>query len=162
MFVGNGDAPNIPVEVLESRFPVRVLRYTFNPENCGYGKYRGGYGVIRDYEMLEDNIVLQTSTENNQHPLWGMFGGGETGVARTIINAGTDREVHLDDRVSDYGPLMKGDTLSLRTPNGGGWGDPSERELDRIAEDIRNDLLDVEQAVTIYGVDRGKLLAELA
>ena len=162
MFVGNGDAPNVPVEILESRYPVRVSRYTFNPENRGYGKYRGGYGVIRDYEMLEDHIVLQTSTENNRYPLWGLFGGGGTGVDRTILNAGTEREVHLDDRVSDYGPLMKGDTLSLRTANGGGWGDPSERELKRIAEDIRNEFLDIEQALAIYGVDRAELLAELA
>ncbi|MBT6210676.1 MAG: hydantoinase B/oxoprolinase family protein, partial [Woeseia sp.] len=158
MFVGNGDAPNIPVEVLESRYPVRVSRYTFNPEHCGHGKYRGGYGVIRDYEMLEDNLTLQSSTENNQNPLWGLFGGGGTGVARTIINRGQEGEAHLDDRVSDYGPLMKGDTLSMRTANGGGWGNPSEREFSRIVDDVRNEMLDVDQAVEHYGVDRGDVL----
>jgi N-methylhydantoinase B len=158
MFVGNGDAPNVPVEIVESRYPVRVTRYTFNPENCGYGKYRGGYGVIRDYEMLEDHIMLQTSTENNQNPLWGLAGGGQTGVARTILNAGTDSEKHLVDRVSDFGPLMKGDTLSIRTANGGGWGNPAERELDRIREDIKAGFIDVDEAVAAYGVDRKALL----
>jgi len=162
MFVGNGDAPNIPVEVLESRYPVRVSRYTFNPEHCGYGKYRGGYGVIRDYEMLENNLTLQSSTENNQNPLWGLFGGGGTGVARTIINRGQEGEAHLDDRVSDYGPLMKGDTLSMRTANGGGWGDPSEREFGLIVDDVRNEMLDVDQAVKHYGVDRGAILKAIS
>lgn len=160
MFVGNGDAPNIPVEVLESRYPVRVTRYTFNPEHCGHGKYRGGYGVIRDYEMLEDHIMLQSSTESNRNPLWGLFGGGDAGVSRTIVNEGRDNEAHLDDRVSDYGPLMKGDTLSMRTANGGGWGDPSERDPERIAEDVRSGLLDIDDAVAIYGADRQKLIAE--
>lgn len=162
MFVGNGDAPNIPVEILESRYPVRVSQYSFNVENRGHGKFRGGYGVVRDYEMLEDNIVLQTSTENNKNPLWGLFGGGEAGTAGTILNKGRDDEIHLDERVSDYGPLMKGDTLSIRTANGGGWGNPSERDIDRIVDDVRNELLDIDQAVAIYGVDRDSLLAALA
>jgi N-methylhydantoinase B len=161
MFVGNGDAPNIPVEILESRYPVRVSRYTFNPEHRGHGKYRGGYGVIRDYEMLEDHIMLQSSTENNRNPLWGLRGGGDAGVARTILNEGRDDEIELDDRVSDYGPLMKGDTLGIRTANGGGWGDPAEREFGRIVNDVRNELLGVEQAISTYGVDRDALLAAL-
>ncbi|MGY8796981.1 MAG: hypothetical protein ACKVJN_18030, partial [Woeseiales bacterium] len=90
--------------------------------------------------------------------LWGLFGGGGTGVARTIINRGQEGEAHLDDRVSDYGPLMKGDTLSMRTANGGGWGNPSEREFSRIVDDVRNEMLDVDQAVEHYGVDRGDVL----
>lgn len=161
MFVGNGDAPNVPVEIVESRYPVRVTRYTFNPEHRGHGRYRGGFGVIRDYEMLEDHITLQTSTENNRNPLWGLNGGGDAGVARTWINEGTDREIALDDRVSDYGPLMKGDTLSIRTANGGGWGRPAERELARIAADVANELIDIDEAVAIYGVDRQALEAAL-
>ncbi len=56
---------------------------------------------------------------------------------------------------------MKGDTLSMRTANGGGWGNPSERDPGRIADDIRNEFLDIDQAVAIYGVDRAKILAEL-
>ena len=111
--------------------------------------------------MLEDHILLRTSTENNKYSFWGLFGGGGTGVDRTILNEGSDREAHLDDRVSDDGSPMKGDTLSLRTANGGGWGDPLERGLKLIAADIRNDLLDIEEAVSIYGVAREKLLAEL-
>ncbi len=161
MFVGNGDAPNVPVEIVESRYPVRVTRYTFNPEHRGHGKYRGGFGVIRDYEMLEDHIMLQTSTENNDNPLWGLAGGGPAGIARTILNEGTDREVELVARVSDYGPLMKGDTLSIRTANGGGWGEPAGRDIDRIVADIRCGLLDAEQAIAAYGVDRDKLSAKL-
>ncbi len=162
MFVGNGDAPNTPAEIVESRYPVRVTRYALNPENRGYGKYRGGYGVIRDYEMVEDNITLQTSTENNRNPLWGLAVGGDAGVARTILNEGTDREMVLDDRVTDFGPLMKGDTLSVSTPNGGGWGNPADRELGRIVADIKSELLDIEQAIAIYNVDRKLLLNKLA
>ena len=64
MFLGNGDAPNTPVEIVESRYPFRVRRYAINPEGAGIGRYRGGFGVIRDYEVLEDQIFIQTSNEN--------------------------------------------------------------------------------------------------
>lgn len=158
MFAGNGDAPNTPVEVLESRYPLRVLCYTFNLENRGVGKYRGGFGVIRDLEILESGISLQTSTENNRHPLWGLAGGGDAGTTQILINAGTDHEVELDDRVTFY-PVSKGDTLSLRTANGGGWGDPKERDRRRIAHDVRNGLLRPEEAAEQYSVDLAELQA---
>ena len=57
VFVGDGNAPNTPTEVIEGHYPLRVLRHTFNLEGAGAGKYRGGLGVIREYEMLEDNIL---------------------------------------------------------------------------------------------------------
>ena len=53
---------------------------------------------------------------------------------------------------------MKGDTLSIRTANGGGWGNPAERELDRIRDDIKAGFIDVDEAVAAYGVDRKALL----
>ena len=158
MFAGNGDAPNTPVEVIESRYPLRVLRYTFNLENRGIGKYRGGFGVIRDLEILENGISLQTSTENNRHPLWGLAGGGDAGTTQILINAGTDHEVELDDRVTFY-PVSKGDTVSLRTANGGGWGNPKERDRRRIAHDVRNGLLRPEEAAEQYGVNIAELQA---
>jgi N-methylhydantoinase B len=160
MFAGNGDAPNTPVEVIESRYPLRVLRYTFNLENRGVGKYRGGFGVVRDLEILEDGISLQTSTENNLNPLWGLVGGGDAGVTRILINAGTDREVILDDRVTNY-PVGRGDTVSLRSANGGGWGDPRERDLSRIVQDVRNGFLELEQAAEQVGVNAAELQERL-
>lgn len=156
MFAGNGDAPNTPVEVIESRYPLRVLQYTFNLEHRGVGRYRGGYGVVRDLQILEEGISLQTSTENNRHPLWGLAGGGDAGVTRIVINPGTDREVDLDDRVTHY-PMRQGDTVSLRTANGGGWGDPRERDPRRIACDVRNGLLEAQEAAERYGIEPAEL-----
>lgn len=161
MFLGNGDAPNTPVEIVEARYPVLVTRYTFNPEHRGVGRFRGGYGVIRDYRILEDHIYLQTSTENNRHPMWGLEGGGDAGETVVVINEGTPRQVTLDDRVTDFGPFGPGDTISFRTANGGGWGSPEDRDIAKIAQDVRNGLLTVEAAHRLYRVDRGELEREL-
>jgi N-methylhydantoinase B/oxoprolinase/acetone carboxylase alpha subunit len=50
----------------------------------------------------------------------------------------------------------------MRTANGGGWGDPSEREFGLIVDDVRNEMLDVDQAVKHYGVDRGEILKAIS
>ncbi len=152
IFVGDGDVPNTPIEIIESRYPLLVRRYTFNPEGAGAGQYRGGFGVIRDYEVLEDHVLLQTMNENTLDPPWGLQGGGHSGISETIVWEGTDKEQRLTGRVYFYGPFMKGDRVSARSTGGGGWGDPSQRDPELIRADVRNGLMTAEQAEEIYGV----------
>ena len=153
MFLGNGDAPNVPVEIAETRYPVRVERYAIHVGSAGSGQYRGGFGIIRDYEMLEDNILIQTSNENTQYPPWGLHGGNQSGASEFIFWQGTEHEVRMTDRVSDYGPFHAGDRLSFRTTGGGGWGEPKKRTRERIEEDLKNGLLSVDEAKRVYGYE---------
>lgn len=152
MFLGNGDAPNTPVEIVETRYPFLIRRYTLNPEGAGIGQYRGGFGVIRDYEVLEDNIRIQTSNENTRYTPWGLFGGGNAGASHFIFWEGTERELVTAERVTDFGPFHKGDRISIRTTGGGGWGKPEDRHPERIRQDIVNGLISAEQAEADYGV----------
>lgn len=138
VFVGDGNAPNTPTEVIEGHYPLRVRRHTFNPEGAGAGKFRGGLGVIREYEMLEDNILIQTMNENTINPPWGLYGGGDAGVSKLIAWAGSDKEEEITQRVYLYGPFNKGDIVTQRSTGGGGWGDPRERDPDLIEYDRRN------------------------
>ena len=156
MFAGNGDAPNTPVEVLETRYPMRFNEYSFNLNNQGVGQYRGGYGVVREFEVLADDVDLKTSTENNQNPFWGLNGGGDAGTTVVTVNPGTDSEVVLRDRV-DYFQLNAGDVVRLETANGGGWGKPEDRDPHRIAQDIRNGFISLEDAASRYKQAKGKL-----
>lgn len=161
MFLGNGDAPNSPVEVLEATYPVRFERYTFNPVNRGVGQYRGGYGVIREFRVIEDGAELTMSTDNNANPLWGLQGGGDAGSSVTVITAPDGQETSYTDREGGVGPLRAGTVISIRTANGGGWGDPARRDPALIAADIRNEMLTIEQAVADYGVSREAIEAAL-
>ena len=152
MFLGNGDAPNVPVEVVETRYPVRVTRYAINVGSEGIGKFRGGMGIIRDYEVLTDNVLLQTSNENTLYPPWGLNGGSESGASKFVFWPDTEKEVtFVTERVSDYGPFNTGDRLSFQTTGGGGWGDPKERDREMIEEDLRNGLISLEDAQEKYG-----------
>jgi N-methylhydantoinase B len=152
IFVGDGDAPNTPVEIIETRYPLLVRRYTFNPEGAGAGQYRGGFGVIRDYEMLEDHILIQTMNENTQCPPWGLFGGENAGVSKVVVWEGTEREQVLTGRVAYFGPFHRGDRISVRTAGGGGWGQPQKRDPERVRQDILNGFIRPEQAEAIYGL----------
>ncbi len=156
MFAGNGDAPNTPVEVLESRYPMRMNEYSINLEHRGIGKYRGGYGVVREFEILADNIDFTTSTENNKNLLWGLAGGGESGVTTVYVNPRSENTIVLHERV-DFYPLNSGDTVRILSPNGGGWGNPEERDPKRIAEDVKNGLISLEDASRIYKKDKASL-----
>jgi N-methylhydantoinase B len=161
MFLGNGDAPNTPIEILEAGYPIRFERYTFNPINRGIGQYRGGYGVIREFRVLENDAELQTSTDGNLQPLWGLAGGGNAGTSVVYISGPNRKSEILVDRTAEFGPMEAGDVISIHTANGGGWGDPSKRDPSRIAADIRNGMLGLDDAVAQYGVNRAVLEAAL-
>jgi hypothetical protein len=60
--------------------------------------------------------------------------------------------VILTDRTAEYGPMQAGDVISIHTANGGGWGDPKKRDPRRIATDIRNGMLTLDEALAQYGV----------
>lgn len=152
IFVGDGDAPNTPIEIIESRYPLLVTRYGINPEGAGRGEYRGGFGVIREYEVLEDNVLIQTMNENTLYPPWGLFGGDSAGISKIVVWEGTDREQMLTGRVAFFGPFSRGDRVGLRSAGGGGWGHPRDRDPERVREDVLNQLITPEQAEADYGV----------
>lgn len=128
IFVGDGDTRNTPIEVIESRFPLRVERHELLPDFGGQGVFRGGPGVARDYRILEPGILIQFTNENTRDLLGkGLRGGGDGRSGELVINPGTDREVTLTDRVTDYGPLEVGSVISSRSGGGGGMGAASGR-----------------------------------
>ncbi len=105
---------NTPIEVLESLYPLRITQYALRLGSGGAGAQRGGDGLIREYQFLADsNITLLT--ERRQHQPWGIQGGTNAKVGKNLLNnqiisAKINREV------------IKGDTLTIKTPGGGGYG----------------------------------------
>ena len=145
---GGGDLKNIPVEVLESRYPVRVHGYSIWPDSGGRGRWRGGCGVERSYEVLADGVTLSTWFERTTTPAWGLF-GGEAGKA-------TEAEITIDGvttsvmKVNRF-PAPAGSRLRVATGGGGGYGDPA----DRSPEDLRRDLIEGYTTVVPPGIDVG-------
>jgi N-methylhydantoinase B len=152
-FAGDGNVCNTPVEVLETRYPLRCVRYESRPEVAGAGKYRGGFGVRRDLQVLAAGTYLQVVIESTRESIArGLAGGGDGKPSAVVVRPGTPGEVTVTDRVSSFGPLAHGDVVSVRSGGGGGWGDPFERDPGAVASEVRDELLTVDEAKDVYGV----------
>ena len=105
---------NTPVEVLESRFPVRVLRYGLRFGSGGDGERSGGDGLVREYEFLAP-AHYTLLTERRSHAPWGIAGGGDASPGVNLLN-GKPLPAKCE------GSVRAGDRLRVETPGGGGWG----------------------------------------
>ncbi len=146
----DGDTYNYSIELLEAKFPLRVRRYDFNTDGgVGAGRFRGGYGIVRDYEVLVDDTMLTGSFGRNATPPWGVDGGHNGSLNRfEVIEAATGNTT-VYGRLSER-RLKKGDIVRIITGGGGGWGRPELRAQADIEIDIRNQLISRDRAMAEY------------
>ena len=142
---------NYPVEFLELGDPVRLLRYGIVKDSGGPGRYRGGCGIVREYEILADEAVLAVRIDSVENPPWGIAGGMSGGSGRAIVNPGTAQERRLAP-LSDGNPLKRGDILRMETGGGGGHGHPFDRPAEAVLEDVLGGFVGEKAAAAHYGV----------
>jgi N-methylhydantoinase B len=131
-------ASNLPVEALEHAYPLRVERYELRHDSAGDGKYRGGMGVMRDYRILADDIVVSLSSERQHIAAAGMQGGGAGATGEFIFNPGQPDQRKLPSAAADV-PLPRGSVLRICTPAGGGYGVAAERDGAALERDTREE-----------------------
>ena len=148
--VNQSNARIAPVEIVESEFPTRLLRFDLIPDSGGAGRHRGGLGLRREYLNLED---ARFSIRSMKHviPPHGCTGGRDGRAGDIVINPDSTSAKRLPTRYADY-PLRQGDIFRLDTPGGGGFGDPFEREPERVLADVREGYVSREAAERDYGV----------
>jgi len=148
--VNQSNAKIAPIEIIESEFPTRLLRFELIRDSGGPGYYRGGLGARREYLNLAD---ARFSIRSMKHviPPHGMAGGRDGRPGDIWINPGTDRAKRLPTRYADY-PMREGDIFCLDTPGGGGYGDPLTRPAERVLADVREGFVSPEVAERDYGV----------
>ena len=145
---------NMPVEALELDFPLRVVRYELRGDSGGAGEFRGGLGVVREYEALGDDILLTHRGENHRSRVPGAAGGGDGASARSQIIRADGRVEVIPSKLMTV--LRKGDRLVIETAGGGGFGAARRRAGTALARDVEEAKVSAEGAAT-YG-DR-KLVA---
>ena len=127
-----------PAEVWENRNPWLVNRVELIQDSCGAGQYRGGLGVNFEIIMLEDTFAT-TVCERTKFPPWGLNGGME-GLPNScsIVNEdGTSKEVSKATRV----PFSKGKKILLQCGGGGGYGNPKDRNEEKIIDDYKQEYI---------------------
>jgi N-methylhydantoinase B len=148
--VNQSNARIAPVEIIESEFPTRVLRFELIADSGGAGQFRGGLGIRREYLNLADARFSIRSMKHVIAPE-GCAGGRPGRTGDIWINPDTEQAKRLPTRYADY-PLQAGDVFRLDTPGGGGYGDPLARTPERVLADVREGFVSVEAAEREYGV----------
>jgi N-methylhydantoinase B len=143
--------PNTPIEVIETEFPVRVKRFEWIADSSGAGKFRGGLGNRKEYEMLGEATVTFRLGHQFNYGGWGVFGGKEPVKVKAALNAGTNHARAL--KPLETIRMTPGETFLVEMPGGGGYGDPHLRPAEKVLEDVLNGYVSVEAAARDYGVE---------
>jgi N-methylhydantoinase B/oxoprolinase/acetone carboxylase alpha subunit len=112
---------NTPVEALEHHLPIRIRTYSLRPGSGGEGKYRGGDGIVREYEMLAPTTVTLLTDRRIGQPYGAQRGLPGACGRNTVIRA--DGSVEAAPSKGSL-QLRPGDRLRIETPGGGGFGPP--------------------------------------
>ena len=147
--LGGLTIPN--AEVYERLYPVTVHRQEFRRDAAGPGRYRGGTGIEYEVTVEAPSEFSFRSEGIARETGLGVRGGGNgrQGESR-LYPRGRDGE---GETPPDYGLWRRPpSTLALKSPGGGGYGDPKERDPARVLRDVRDEVVSRRAAADIYGV----------
>ncbi len=154
----HGETYNCPAEVAEARYGVTVDYLSFHDEDGGAGFHRGGKGVRIDYRMKSDNAWLTIAYTRDKVPPWPLKGGQEGSPNHVVIRR-TNGENERYSVVTGL-TLHTDDVIQVMTGTGAGWGDPMERPLELVEQDLKDGYITVEQAQEYYGLDMRSKIQE--
>lgn len=143
---------NLPTEILENEFPLRVEFYGFAEDSGGAGSHRGGLGIVREVRVLQDDTIFSARSDSHLQGAAGAAGGGDGGLGRLLRNPGRSNEEVLSSKVSNL-VLAKGETVRIETPGGAGFGDPALRSAQALAADLLDGLVSPGCARQLYGAE---------
>jgi N-methylhydantoinase B len=132
--VGMTNTLNTPVEAMEAEYPLRVERYALRPSSGGDGRYRGGLGLERTV-TVETDATVSLLTERRRTAPAGIDGGEDGATGENLIDGDSvPAKASVD--------VEAGTTVAVRTPGGGGHGDPAERDPEARERDRRDGKVD--------------------
>lgn len=139
-------------ELHELVTPYRILQYEYLADSCGPGKWRGGMGTAYRW-LVEADGIISDNFGDGLMPETGPFGivGGKGGKPSSLLVTRPDGSTE-DPEVHKFVTLNKGDVYSIQGAGGGGYGDPFERSIDKVVDDVLDELISLETAREEYGV----------
>ena len=149
-----------PIEVFESRFPLRTLEYSLRPDSGGAGTWRGGLGIRRVFEVTSDEVTVSALFDRMKDGPWGLWGGADGVPGGIFVRQNGSAEYRTFTEV--FGcvsptkfvniKLKRGDLILLLSPGGGGYGAPGERAEQAVREDFADGFISAKGA-RAYGQD---------
>lgn len=145
----HGETYNCPAEINEARNGLIIDRLELNTEPGGEGKYTGGRGIILDYRIRSEDSSFTAGFTRSKFPAWSLKGGqeGSPNYIKVLRKNGATEDYSFVSSLQ----LEKDDVIRIYTGNGGGYGDPKERDRKAVIEDIKNELITPDRAKEVYG-----------
>ncbi|MBV9860423.1 MAG: hydantoinase B/oxoprolinase family protein [Alphaproteobacteria bacterium] len=142
---------NVPVEMIEAAFPLRIERYGLVPDTGGAGRFRGGLALTREYRLLAEEATLNIRSDKRRFPPHGLAGGRTGAPSINVVNPDGNARV-LPVLLTEPVELSRGDLYRHVMAGGGGYGDPLDRDPTRVLEDVLDEKLTPAHALREYGV----------
>ena len=134
---------NLPVEALETEYPLTLLRYELVDGSGGAGRWRGGMGLRRVYRA-EAPCRVRVDGARFLFAPWGLNGGGPGGKANVTLRDGAVPFDHGN------GGLRAGEIIDITIAGAGGHGSPAERDRATVARDLAEGRIDARTARDTY------------
>jgi len=148
--VCQGDVHNAPIEKMEMRWPVIVHRRALRRDSGGPGTFRGGLGLEVEVRGLVEGSWTLADTGRHGYPPWGLSGGLPGKPSDSLMKKPGEPSFSRVDLIRQTVP--EGSVAVIVTAGGGGWGDPLERDPERVRQDVVDDLVSDDAARDQYGV----------
>ena len=126
---------NLPIEALETEYPLMIERYELVADSGGAGRYRGGLGIRRDYRPIGHATTFSGQGERFTNRPWGLFGGGAAATGRFAMISDDGAETRLGNKPSTL-KIPPDTVISVITAGAGGFGDPTERSISELETDL--------------------------
>ena len=144
---------NMPIEATEMEFTkILARKYELKEDTGGAGERRGGLGIERELEILQDNVLYTGLGDRHKFHPWGLAGGQEGGSGAFYRVRAKDGSVTRMGHKTTSLPLEKGDIIRVITPGAGGYGNPLRRPAEAVLRDVMEKKVSVQAAETVYGV----------
>jgi N-methylhydantoinase B len=147
-----GISKTTPIEIIEQRYPVLVEHYALHQGSGGAGKQRGGFGVTYKVKLRRGTARASFVMDHGRSGPLGALGGLNGGVNRVVVER--DGQTYHPPHLSKDQDILigEGDTITVSTPGGGGFGDPLERPPALVARDVRRGYYTAQEADALFGV----------
>ncbi len=145
----NGSFKDIPVEIFETKYPLRLMRYGILPDSGGAGTWRGGNGTYREY-LVESDSKLFLWFERSVTTAWGLFGGGAGSKPVVVVERPGQERLELL-KVNGL-KVPKGTVIRSHTGGGGGYGEALKRDVAAVRDDVIDGHVTTKHARDVYGV----------
>ncbi len=147
-----GISKTAPVEVMEQYYPVLFRRFALREGSGGAGRHRGGFGVHYEVELLRGEARASFVMDHGRFGPPGVQGGSPGAPNEVLIHRGTGTFMpeHLS-KDQDIA-IRTGDRVEVKTPGGGGYGDPFTRDPALVLRDVRRGYYTGEEAQRLFGV----------